>query len=111
MPVLSCVYRVDNATVRTTKEEVDMRILIAWCVFMVGCGGGGVTESDLNAAKGLVHPLQPKEAARSALVEKLGEPKAETDTSSSWESASGTCKRLTVSWMGNVAGEATLSDC
>ena len=57
--------------------------------------GGGV-QSDLNAAKGLVHPLQPKEAARSALVEKLGEPKAETELHFLGV-CHGTCKRLTVS--------------
>lgn len=88
-----------------------MRALI-WCVVMtVGCSGGGLTEADLDAAKALVHPLQPKEAARTALVEKLGEPKSESDTSSSWETGTGACKRLTVGWMGTVAGDASVSDC
>ena len=88
-----------------------MRILIGCFMLVVGCSGGGLTGGDLDAAKSLVHPLQPKDAARSALIEKLGEPKTETETSSSWESTGGACKRLTVSWMGNVAGEANVSDC
>ena len=85
---------------------------VFWFLAMaIGCGGGGITEADLDGAKALVHPLQPKDTARTSLTEKLGAPKTETETASSWETSSGTCKRLTVGWMGNVTGEASISDC
>jgi hypothetical protein len=80
-------------------------------LLLCACGTSGITAEQLTAAKELVHPLQPKAAARAALVSSLGEPTGEDENASWWQSAGATCKKLKVSWMGDSTGGADIEDC
>ena len=81
-------------------------------LFLMACGSsGGLSAEQLTTAKDLVHPLQPKDKARTALVEALGEPMGEDETSSWWQTSGNDCKRLKLTWMGSVMGSASVEDC
>jgi hypothetical protein len=78
---------------------------------LVGCGGGGLTFDQLDAAKALATPLKPKADTRSAIIEALGQPTGENDASTWWQATTPDCKQLTITWMGTLTGTANLSDC
>ena len=87
-----------------------MRMFFLFMMTLAACGGG-VTAEQLETAKGLVMPLVPKDTTRTKVIEVAGEPVSESDTESVWQTGSGDCKKLTITWTADMTGPATLEDC
>ena len=83
---------------------------IALCSLMLAACGGGMTVEKLESAKKMVHPLQPKDEARSVLVKELGEPTGEDGDATWWTIGDPTCKTLKVTWMGPSTGTVNLEN-
>lgn len=87
-----------------------MRTVFVILLTLTACGGG-VTAEQLETAHGLIRPLVPKDTTRKKIIEVAGEPASESDTESVWQTGSGACKKLTVTWTADMTGPANLEDC